>query len=202
MPVKADPETVPAGEVGSSPPGDYCPGRTSWVEDREDVFYVAPELRADYCRPDAPPSSAEMRKLWSGAIQINRVLEEGKGYRWAPALRNTGNLAVLRPTSPDVITVDPADNLHVAAWTHALRRNWAEKQVRVAEDAERREAALPRCQVCAALLTPSPPVYRPWSKGGGRLCAACSEAVNLAGAMRHLDEHRDAIAGWLDSRSG
>jgi hypothetical protein len=201
MPVKSDPETVPAGEVSASPPADYCPGRTSWVEDREDVFYVAPELRADYCRPDAPPSRDQTRKLWNGGIRLNRVVRDGKRFVWAPPIRNTGNLATFRPTSPDETDVDPQDELHSAAWRHVLRRDWAEKQVRVAALYRANEASRPRCPICSSPLIHNAAQYGPWTKGAA-LCLACSEAVNLAGAMRHLDEHRDAIAGWLETRAG
>jgi hypothetical protein len=193
MPVKTSSDT----EI--QPPEDYCPDRSQWVDDTEDVFYVPPELRADYCRTDAPPSNDDMRRLWNGGVRLNRVIRERRGrYVWAPPIPNTGNLAVFRPNSPDVIAVDALDELHVAVWRHTLRRNWAEKQIRVAEDIARWEAAQPRCEICSTLLAPSPPVYRPWTKGRGRLCPSCTEAINLAGALRHLETHRAAIDAYLE----
>jgi len=199
MPVKTPADV---GELAATPPPDYCPGRSQWATDPEDVFWVAPELRAAYCHPDAGPSQDQTRKLWNRAITLNRVVRERGGrYVWAPPIPNTGGLALLRPSSPDEIVVDPSDELHVSAWKHVLRRDKAAKQVFIAEDSKRREAALPRCEICSTLLVPSPPDYRPWTKGGGRLCSPCSETVNLAGALRHLETHQAAIASWLEART-
>jgi hypothetical protein len=198
MPLKSrESETVPAGELGAIPPSDYCPGRSQWCDDAEDVFFVPAELRADYCRPDAPPADNQTRRLWAGGIQLNRVIRDGKRFVWAPPIVNSGALAQLRPTSPDVIEVDPLDELHVAAWRHMLRRDWSERQLRVTEEIRRQDEARPRCRICGTVLVQNASQYGPWTQGAP-LCPACAEAVNLAGAMRHLDEHRDAIARWLE----
>jgi hypothetical protein len=114
---------------------------------------------------------------------------------------NTGNLATLRPTSVDLVTVDPTDELMTAVWRHTRRVKFAEGVVRADEQIRRQEAAQTRCQICGALLTSSAPVYRPWSNGAA-FCSQCSEAVNLAGAERHLDENRGAIRSWLAESTG
>ena len=184
--------------LGTQPPDDYCPGRKDWTEDQEDVFYVRPELRAAYCDPGAAPIRNDLRKLFEGQIRLQRIVRGPKGrYVTAPDIVNTGVLAQLRPTSVDRVTVTYDDELHVAAWKHTLRLRFAENMLRTDEQARQMEAARPRCRICGQGLTTSAPAYRPWSKGAA-FCSQCAEAVNLAGAQRHLDQHREDISRWLD----
>jgi hypothetical protein len=192
------PTLTPNKTVG--PPDDYWWGR-HWCDDPQDVFYVEPELRPAYCSLDAPPTKENLRKLYDGGVQLHRVLRDAKGRcRPAPDIQNTGALAMVRPLSVDMVTVDFDDDLHVAAWRHALRLRFAENQVRAEQQSQAMEAGRPRCQICnATLFSSSAPIYRPWSKGKGRLCALCSEAVNLAGAQQHLDAHRAAVTSLLES---
>jgi hypothetical protein len=203
MPVKSDPDTETAGEVGASPPADYCPGRTEWCSDPEDPFYAPVEERPYICDPNAPPSTADMRRLWAGELRINRVVRGPKGgYIWAPPLENSGSLRMLRPTSPDEIVVDPADHLHSSAWRHLLRRRWAQRQVEAARQMRANELAQPRCSICGVVVqTSTPPHYSPWARGG-RLCPAHIAAVDLDGALEEraryqaeIDRYRKEAAG-------
>jgi hypothetical protein len=187
----------------TQPPAGYCPGRTEWTDDPEDVFYVDPELRAVYCQTDAPPYPDDLRRLYDGRVEIQRVVRDPKGrYRAAPDIINTGNLALVRPVQVDLVRVDFGDELHVAAWRHILRRDWAQGQLRTVEQIRLQESLRPRCRVCQKVLIPSTqPALRPWSRGKS-LCPECAEAVNLAGAQQHLAAHHAAITSWLESLDG
>jgi hypothetical protein len=189
--------------VGSTPPPDYCPGRDDWCNDVEDPFYTPPEERPFICDPNAPPTTGELKKLWAGGLRINRVVPGPKGgYRWAPPIENSGALKMLRPTSPDEIVIDPADPLHTAVWRHQLRRRFAQRQLKAAEQMRANELAQPRCSVCSAVVhTSTPAHYSPWTRGG-RVCGRCAAAIDLRGAQLHLAEHQDKIDRYLEQTAG
>jgi hypothetical protein len=192
-------------EATTQPPANYP--AADWTDDPEDYFYVPSHLRGYYADQKAAPNARQIERLYEnlpfvggGRVQVDRIVTDASG-RHVKAdpilLGNAESRGLLGNLRAAMVVVDPhagTQSLPYRTWEHDARLEHATRKHSAAEAILSMQQSWPRCTVCG-VTRPGPDIcvhYGPFTKAR-TLCLACAEAVNTAGALRHLAAHQDRI---------